>query len=174
MPDNIGAIISIILGSSVITAAVAHFATAHRDRYKERKELEAKANASVLRRVELCYRIRRRAKGEDTIIKNLVHDIQEENEFYKSLLLVESKWYGERYSLYVKTIKMLTSDAMQKAWKKSGNPAAAIENEIKLDHETIEKLSRQFSLDSRRFFCLPKRMWMRIHDAIWKVKKYDF
>lgn len=173
MPDNIGTIISIILGSSLITAVVNHFTTSYRDRRKERKELVARANASVLRRVELCYRIRRRASDEETEIKNLAHEIQEENEYYKSLLLVESRWYGERYSLYLVAVKKLTSEPMRRAWKVAGEPSIDMEDGIKLNHQKLEELSRQFSQDSRRFVCPLKRSWMAIHDKIRKVKEYD-
>lgn len=170
---NIWTLVGIILGSSVVAAIINNFVSWYRDRRKERKELVAMANASVLKRVELCYRIRRRAKGEDTAIKNRTHDIQEENEYYRSLLLVESRWYGERYALYLKAIKRLTCDAMKESWKKVGKLSAEMEDEIKLNHEKIEELSRQFSLDSRRFLCFPKRVLMTVHDKFWKVRKYD-
>ena len=91
---NTWAIVAVILSSSVIAVLINNFVTGYRNRRSERKELVAKANASILKRVELCYRIRRRAKGEDMAIKNLAHDIQEENEYYKSLLMVEARWYG--------------------------------------------------------------------------------
>ena len=170
---NIWAIIAMVLSSSVIAAIINNFVSGYRGRRKERKELVAKANASILRRVELCYRIRRRAKGEDMAIKNLAHDIQEENEYYKSLLMVESRWYGKRYSLYLSSIRDLTSGAMKKAWQMNGDPSATMENSVKLDHKKIEELSDQFSMDSRRFLCPLKRVWMAIHDKICEVKKYD-
>ena len=170
---NIWAIIAVVLGSSVVAALINNLAIGYRDRRKERKELVAKANASVLRRVELCYRIRRRAENEDATVKNLAHDIQEENEYYKSLLLVESRWYGERYSLYLDAVKGLTCRAMSAAWQMSGDPSITMESGIKLDHKKIDRLSRQFSLDSRRFLCPLKRAWMAFHDSVVKVKKYN-
>lgn len=170
---NIWAIVAVVLSSSVIAAIINNFVSGYRDRRKERKELVAKANASILKRVELCYRIRRRAKGEDMAIKNLAHDIQEENEYYKSLLMVEARWYGKRYSLYLSSIRDLTGEAMKKAWQTDGDPSAVMESSIKLNHKKIEELSDQFSLDSRRFLCPLKRTWMAIHDKILGVKKYN-
>lgn len=169
---NIWAIMVVVLSSSVIAALVNNFVTGYRDRRMKRKELVAKANASILKRVELCYRIRRRAKDEDIVIKNLTHDVQEENEYYKSLLLVESKWYGERYSLYLESIRKLTSGAMSKAWQTDGNPAAVVEDGIKLDYKKIKALSNQFSLDSRHFLCPIRRLWMTVHDKFCKVEEY--
>lgn len=170
-------IISTTLGSSVLAAIINHIATNRRDKRKERKELIAKAQRSVLRRVELCYRIRRRIHNDSEdikVIRDLAHEIQEENQYYESLLLVESKWYGNRYSLYLKAIKKLTASSMQKAWSEKGNPSVVMEDTLKLDHEKIDKLSRQFSKDSRRFMFLPVRIWMRVHDDITRgTKKYD-
>ena len=106
------------------------------------------------------------------LLKNLAHDVQEENEYYKSLLLVESKWYGERYSLYLESIRKLTSGAMSKAWQTDGNPAAVVEDGIKLDYKKIKALSNQFSLDSRHFLCPIRRLWMTVHDKFCKVEEY--
>lgn len=171
--NNIWTIAAMVLGSSVIAALINNFVSGYRNKRMERKELVAKANASILKRVELCYRIRRRTKGEDATVKNLAHDIQEENEYYKSLLMVESRWYGKRYSLYLSSIRNLTGEAMKKAWQMDGDPSVVMESSIKLDHKKIEELSDQFSLDSRRFLCPLKRAWMAIHDKVRGVKKYN-
>lgn len=170
---DIGVAVSLVLSSSLITSIISHFIVGYRDRRKERKELVAKASASVLKRVELCYRIRRRADGEDTTVKNLAHDIQEENEYYRCLLRVESEWYGDRYSLYLNSIKELTGDSMNKAWRKQGDPSADMEDDIKLDHKKLDRLAKQFSLDSRRFLCPIRRFLMAVHDKFCEVTKYD-
>lgn len=167
-------VMSSILGSSVITAIINYFSAKSRDRRVELNELVAKANASVLKRVELCYRVRRRAEGEDAVIKNLAHENQEENEYYKSMLLVQSKWYGERYSHYLNAIKKLTGESISKAWRVKGEPSIEMEDGIKLDHQKIEKLSRQFSQDSRRFVHFIPRQYMRVTDNDRKrAKDYD-
>lgn len=170
---DISTVVPLVLGSSLIASIINHFVVGYRDRRKERKELVARASASVLKRVELCYRIRRRADGEDTKIKNLVHDVQEENEYYRCLLRVESRWYGDRYSLYLESVKELTGASMSKAWKKQGNPSADMEDDIKLNHKKLDRLSKRFSLDSRRFLCPVRRFLIAIHDRIWEVTKYD-
>ena len=170
---NIGTVISLVLGSSLITSIINHFIVGYRDRRKEQKELVARASASVLKRVELCYRIRRRADGEDAEIKNLVHDVQEENEYYRCLLRVESGWYGDRYSLYLESVKELTGASMNKAWKRQGNPSADMEDDIRLNHKKLDRLAKRFSLDSRRFLCSVRRFLMAVHDKIWEVTKYD-
>ena len=145
---NTWTIVAVILSSSVIAALINNFVTGYRNRRPERKKL-------------------------DMAIKNLAHDIQEENEYYKSLLMVEARWYGKRYSLYLSSIRNLTGEAMRKAWQMDGDPSAVMESSIKLNHKKIEELSDQFSLDSRRFLCPLKRTWMAIHDKILGVKKYN-
>ena len=169
---NVSTVVPLVLGSSLVTSIISHFVIGYRDRRKERKELIAKASASVLKRVELCYRIRRRVAGEDVEIRNLIHDIQEENEYYGCLLRVESGWYGDRYSLYLESVKELTGDSMHNAWKKRGNPSADMEDDVKLNHKKLDRLARQFSLDSRRFLCPVRRFLMAVHDRIWEVAKY--
>lgn len=166
-------IVASVLSSSLISAIVTQLIISHRDNKYKRKELLAKAQASILKRVELCYRIRRRSDNEDIDIKNRIHDNHEENMYYRSLLSTESIWYGNRYALYLNSINMLTSDAMYEAWQKPGNCSIKMEKEIILDHERIDELSRQFSKDSRRFLFFPTRIWMSIHDKVFGVKKYD-
>lgn len=169
-------IFSAALSSSVLTTVISSILTNRATKRQRRRDIIAKAQASVLKRVELCYRIRRRANDKDDAIRirNAAHDIQEENEYYRCLLLSESRWYGNRYTLYLRAIKQLTGPSMKEAWMKKGDPKVVMEDDIKLDHEQICKLSDQFSLDSRRFMCFPKRLWMSIHDFIFRrVKKYD-
>lgn len=166
-------IVPLVLSSSLIATIINHFIVGHRDGRKERKELIAKASASVLRRVELCYRIRRRTDGEDAEIKNLAHEIQEENEYYRCLLRVESKWYGDRYSLYLESVKELTGESMNKAWKKQGDPSVDMEDDIKLNHRKLNRLAKQFSLDSRRFLHPVRRFLTAVRDRICEVTEYD-
>lgn len=174
-PSTVIAIISAALGSSVLTTIVNNLLSNRTTKRERRRELLAKAQSSVLKRVELCYRIRRRANDDDDAIKirDMVHDVQEENEYYRCLLLSESKWYGNRYSLYLEAIRRLTGESMKKAWQKEANPGITMEEDIRLDHKQICKLSEQFSLDSRRFMCFPRKLWMSIHDTFRKVKKYN-
>lgn len=174
--EDIIPILSIALGSSVLTTVFNHLATTHKDKQNEKRELIAEAQQTVLQRVELCYRIRRRDENDPDDIKkirDLIHDNQEKSQYYEKLLLIESKWYGNRFSLYLKAIKTITARPMSEAWNKKGVPSAIMEDDIKLDYEKINELSSQFSLDSRRFMCPLVRAWMRIHDKMWRVNKYN-
>lgn len=135
----------------------------------------------MLKRVEMYYRIRRRTKdAQDVImIRNMFHSIQEENEYYKTLLISESKWHGERYTLYISAIQKLTADQTRDAWKQRPfGPDAEITIEDRPDHKRINELSVQFAKDSRRLMNPILRILMRIRDSwlirrIWKVSVYE-
>jgi hypothetical protein len=102
-----------VLGSSVLASVVKN----SQAQSAKHKELVAAASKSVYKRVEMYYRIRRRTKdGADVIrIRDLFHQVQEENEYYRVLLTTESKWHGERYGLYIKAIKKLTEQQTRDA-----------------------------------------------------------
>lgn len=150
-------------------------------RSQRRREMIASANKSVLKRVELCYRIQRRIHEDVEDIKtirNMAHEVQEENEYYRGLLLSESRWFGERYSLYIGSIRKLTANSMKKAWEAKGDPSTRADSKIKLNHSDIGRLSDQFMKDFRRFMNPFLRCWMRTHDFMLrrfnkKVSVYD-
>jgi len=131
----------------------------------------ASANKSVLKRVELCYRIRRRVDGDKDdmkSIRNMAHETQEENEYYRGLLLSESLWFGNRYSMYIGAIRKLTADPMKLAWEKKGDPSAGAED-VNLDHKKISELSNQFMKDARRFMNPILRIRMCFCD--WRIRR---
>lgn len=166
-----------LLGSAVLAAVVKN----SQAQSAKHKELVAAASKSVFKRVEMYYRIRRRTKDIADVIKirDTFHQIQEENEYYRVLLVAESKWHGERYALYIGAIKKLTEQETQEAWKqKPFGPDAEIKPEHRPDHKRIDELSMQFAKDSRRLMNPFMRIWMRIRDSwlitrIWKITVYE-
>jgi uncharacterized protein with PIN domain len=169
--------LSLLLGSSLLVAVLNN----SRKASVEHKKLVAEASKSVLNRVEMYYRIRRRTKNQDDVIaiRNMFHQVQEENEFYKALLISESKWHGERYVLYISAIQRLTAKETQEAWKQRPfGPDAEIKPEQRPNMQRINELSLQFAKDSRRLMNPILRIWMRIRDSwlvkkFWKIKAYE-
>lgn len=166
-----------VVGSSVLAAVVKNSQL----QSNKHKELVAAASKSVYKRVEMYYRIRRRTKDLTDVItiRDTFHQIQEENEYYRVLLTTESKWHGERYSLYIRAIKLLTVKQTQNAWKqKPFGPDAQIMSKDRPDHQRIDELSMQFAKDSRRLMNPVMRPIMRIRDSslivrVWKIKVYE-
>jgi len=164
--------------SSAVLAAVVKNSQAQAAKHKE---LVAAASKSVFKRVEMYYRIRRRTKDTADVIKirDMFHQIQEENEYYRVLLATESKWHGERYALYIKAIKKLTEQQTQEAWKQRPfGPDAEVKPEHRPNHARIDELSMQFAKDSRRLMNPLMRGWMRLRDSrlvtrIWKITVYE-
>ena len=169
--------LSLLAGSSALVAFVKNSQL----NKKAHKELVSEASKSVLKRVEMYYRIRRRTKSpEDLItIRNSFHQIQEENEYYKTLLMSESKWHGERYQMYITAIQKLTGDYIRNAWaKKPFGPAVEIKADERPDHAKINRLANQFSKDCRRLMSRTMRILMRLRDSglvkkFWAIKVYD-
>lgn len=170
-------VLSIVAGSSVLVAFIKNSQLNRR----KHKELVAEASKSVYKRVEMYYRIRRRTKDPADIIsiRNVFHGIQEENEYYKTLLKSESKWHGNRYELYINAIQNLTGDQIRLAWlQKPFGPNAEIKSNQRPDHQMIDLLSAQFAVDCRRVVNPLSRVFMRIRDSFWvtrfwRVRAYD-
>lgn len=170
-------LLAAVLGSSVLVA----FLKNSQANSLKHKEIIANASKSVLKRVELYYRIRRRTKDEADIIsiRDAFHLVQEENEYFKTLLSIESKWHGERYTKYITAIQALTKVHSQQAWKqKPFGPDAEIKPEDRPDHKRINELSEQFAKDSRRLMNPLLSIWMSLRDSwlitrIWRVNVYE-
>lgn len=170
-------VLSLILGSSLLVALVKNA----QSKSTEHKKLVAEASKSVFKRVEMYYRIRRRTKDKDDVvsIRNLFHQIQEENEYFKTLLISESKWHGERYALYISAIQKLTAEETRKAWKQRPfGPDAEVQPEHRPDHLQINQLSLQFAKDTRRLMNPIMRIAMRFRDSwlikkFWRIRVYD-
>ncbi|WP_298957220.1 hypothetical protein [uncultured Campylobacter sp.] len=178
---NNSEIITTLLVSLLSSAVLASVIKNIQDQATKHRELVAAASKSVFKRVEMCYRIRRRTKNTSDIIKirDMFHQIQEENEYYRVLLTIESKWHGGRYTLYIQAVKELTEQQIQEAWEQqSFGPNTEIEPENKPNHAQIDKLSTQFAKDSRRLMNPLMRSWMRLRDSwlvtrIWRITVYD-
>jgi hypothetical protein len=152
--DTIIKITTIILASAVIGSIISSISNTR----LQRKEIVAGATKSALRRVEMYYRIRRRIESSDDKIKirNIFHDIQEENDYYKSLLSIESVWLGYRYQKFIEALKRETGPYLQKAWKeKSYGPAGSVKG------PDAQKYIDQFTKDSRKLFNPFSRVLMR-------------
>lgn len=176
-PNIMLTVLAILLGSAVIAKIVENSQLRH----SKHKEIVAEASKSVYKRVEMYYRIRRRTKSTDDAIKirDMFHQIQEENEYYRVLLTSESKWHGERYSMYIKAIKQLTEEQTRNAWKqKPFGVDAEIKPEHRPNHKRIEELSMQFAKDSRRLMNPLMRIVMYMRDSrpvtwLWRISVYD-
>jgi hypothetical protein len=172
MNDNIVVALNalaLLIGSSLLAAILNN----SRKASIEHKKLVADASKSVTKRVEMYYRIRRRTKeSEDVIaIRNHFHQIQEENAYYKNLLISESKWHGERYILYISAIQRLTADCTREAWKQRPfGPDVVIKPDEQPDMKRVNELSLQFAKDSRRLMNPVMRIIMRLRDS-WLIKK---
>lgn len=169
--------LSLLLGSSLLVAVLNN----SRKASVQHKKLVAEASKSVLKRVEMYYRIRRRSKNPDDIvaIRNLFHQTQEENAYYKALLISESKWHGERYDMYISAVQKLTGSKLQEAWKQRPfGPGVEIKPSEQPYVKRINELSLQFAKDSRRLMNPIMRMYMRLRDSwlitkIWKITVYE-
>lgn len=168
---------SLLLGSSLLVAVLNN----SRKASVKHKILVAEASKSVTKRIEMYYRIRRRTDDYDDIrtIRDLFHKTQEENAYYKNLLITESKWHGERYVLYISAIQKLTANSTRDAWEERPfGPDVTIELGEQPDMKRVNELGLQFAKDSRRLMNPLMRIIMRIRDSwlikkIWKITVYE-
>jgi len=156
--DTILTILGVLLGSTLL----GQFLSNRHSVRMNRKELIAGATKSALRRVEMYYRVRRRnANGsDDSDIRNVFHDVQEENDYYRSLLTVESVWLGASYEGFIAALKRETMPLIQDAWdSKPFGPGAKLQD---IKHPQVEHLRAQFARDARRYLNPVVRPLMRI------------
>lgn len=164
LPDDLINISAFLL-TSVVLAALISSVSASR---LKRKELVAEATKSALKRVEMYYRIRRRIDGrQDKLqIRDDFHTIQEENDYYCSLLSVESVWLGHRYKQFIEAIKRGTNPLIKEAWnERAYGPDGELQ---KLKHPDVDKYIKQFAKDSRRLFNPISRVIMRAKHMLQK------
>lgn len=154
-------IITILLGSSILATIFA----GHFKRETEKRKIVAEATKSALSRVEMYYRVRRRFenKEDETSIRDKFHSIQEENDYYKSLLLAESQWFGVCYAKFLQCVKDATNKKINQAWQKAGEgPGAVLDGD---DHIIIANLTNKFAKDSKKY---TTTRW-RVLKHIWHV-----
>lgn len=143
---SLNTLILAILGSSLLAA----FASNNHGNRQKRKGVVAGATKSALRRVEMYYRVRRRLTDEsdDRALRDMFHEIQEENDYYLSLLQIESPWLGHAYEQFLGALKRKLLPLMHTAWEEKGKgPGAKV-----ADGPDIKKYVNQFAKDSRRLF----------------------
>jgi hypothetical protein len=160
--------IGIIAGSSFLAAIATNWQAAR----QHRKEMVAGAIKSALRRVEMYYRVRRRrsTKEDDTILRDLFHDIQEENDQYTALLDMEAPWLGEAYRNFLTALRSELQAYMSSAWapEQSGGPGVQLITEKKPE---VDHLVRRFSKDGRCLFNPVMRPLMRVRYSLRKLIK---
>jgi len=169
-------LLSIVAGSSVLVTFIKN----RQINARAHQKLVSEASKSALKRAEMYYIIRRRTKSNEDVvaIRNAFHTIQEENNYYKTLLMSESKWHGERYGLYVAAIQRVTGDKIRKAWKQKAGPDVEVKLGDRPDSQEIDRLANQFSKDCRRLINPLMRVWMRLRDSwlgkkVGEIKVYD-
>lgn len=135
-----------------------------------RKSLVAEAYKVALDRVEAVYWIRRRTqqrslRHQDEIdVRNQLHDVQRQTEYYKGLLSIEAKWFGKSYSDFVAAITKATGPLLKQAWQDApsgpGGDLSSIVHPKALPE--VKKAEEEFLNDARAFFNVFKRTWRSI------------
>jgi hypothetical protein len=122
----------------------------------------------------MYYRVRRRrpSKEDDIALRDLFHDIQEENDQYISLLDIEAPWLGDAYRRFLAALKAELQPFMTDAWTpaKSGGPAVQLKAETKPE---VDYLIRRFAKDGRRLFNPFMRPLARARYSLRKLFKDD-
>jgi hypothetical protein len=161
-------VIAVIAGSSLLAAFAGNWQSAR----QHRKEIVAGATRSALRRKEMYYRVRRRRdSGEDDVtLRDLFHDIQEENDQYITLLDIEAPWLGDAYRRFLTALKAELQPFMTQVWapKKAGGADVQL---LKEDQPEVDRLVRLFAQDGRRLFNPLMRPIMRAHYSLCKNYK---
>lgn len=167
---NATGVIAILAGSSLLAAFASNWQKAR----QHRKEIVAGASMSALRRVEMYYRVRRRraTNEDDAKLRDMFHEIQEENDHYITLLDIEAPWLGDAYRRYLCAMKIELQPFMTKAWaaNKAGGPDIQIADE---DRPDVDRLVRRFSKDGRRLFNPVMRPMARLRYSLRKLIKDD-
>jgi len=161
------AIGSAVIGSALLAAFVANWQKSR----QYRKETVAAATKSALRRLEMYYRVRRRTgeKADDVFLRDLFHEVQEDNDYYIALLDIMSPWLGESYRQFIRSLQAELKPFMSSALKDDRlGPLGAMGDEPK---PQVNELIKQFTKDSRRFFNPLMRPFMRLGYSISNLKK---
>lgn len=104
---------------SIVVAVLAAYFTGSRERHKRLVDLYGEAYKAVMSWAEMVYRIRRRngsTECEHQLIEKF-HDIQEQLNYHKGWISVESLWLGRSYDEFVKAVKTKTQPHINTAWK---------------------------------------------------------
>jgi len=162
----LSAVIVPLISGSLAAASVGYW----KSHVLRRKALVAEAYKVALDRVEAVYWIRRRTRQislrpQDEIdVRNQLHDVQRQTEYYKGLLSIEAKWFGKSYSDFVAAITKATGPLLKVAWQEA--PSGPGGDLSKIVHPKVlpevKKAEEEFLHDARAFFNIFKRTWRRI------------
>jgi hypothetical protein len=167
---TIGGIAVAVAGTAFVGSLVTNWQSAR----QHRKETVAGAIRSALRRKEMYYRVRRRrADGSDDVaLRDLFHDVQEENDQYASLLDIEAPWLGDAYRRFLSALKVELQPFMASAW--AGNNAGGASVQLAGEGQPdVDQLARRFAQDGRRLFNPIMRPLMRTRYSLRKFLKED-
>jgi hypothetical protein len=163
-------IIAVLAGSSLLAAFASNWQSAR----QHRKEIVAGATKSALRRVEMYYRVRRRRKtGEDDAkLRDMFHEIQEENDHYTTLLDIEAPWLGDAYRRFLGALKKELQPFMTDAWsdQKANGANVQLLSEVRPD---VDKFVQRFAKDGRRLFNPLMRPLSRARYSLRNIFKKD-
>ena len=104
---------------SLVVAFLAAYFTGSRERHKRLVDIYGDAYKTIMSWSEMAYRIRRR-DGSVECERQLVerfHDIQEQLNYHKGWISVESLWLGRSFDEFVKIVKTKTLPHINAAWK---------------------------------------------------------
>lgn len=136
------------LVSVAVTILTAFFAFG-RERHQRLISLHGEAYKAVVAWSEMVYRIRRREKGDEARRKLVerFHDIQEQMDYHKGWISVESLWLGRSYDNFVREVKHKTAPHIKAAWEGEVRVSQNCpEDEI---HPDIENECKSFLFDVR-------------------------
>lgn len=160
------AVIVPLISGSVAAAFVGYW----KSHVLRRKALVAEAYKVALDRVEAVYWIRRRTRQKTLLpqdeidVRNQLHDVQRQTEYYKGLLSIEAKWFGKSYSDFVSTIIKATGPLLKEAWQDL--PSGPGGDLSKIVHPKalpeVRKAEERFLKDARAFFNIFQRTWRSI------------
>lgn len=132
------------------------------------KKLVAEAYKTALARAEMVYRIRRRSadpalRAQDELaIRDEMHRIQEQTDYYLGLMAIESRWFSKSYNKFVRAVISETWPLLQEAWERDPvGPGVRLESD---KHPNLADAKREFLHDAAHFFNPIMRMWRRIRD----------
>jgi hypothetical protein len=167
---DVGSVTGVIIGSALVGSMASNWQSAR----QQRKEIVAGATKSALRRREMYYRVRRRRESgeDDVVLRDLFHEIQEENDHYITLLDIEAPWIGDTYRRFLSAFKTELQPFMTQAWspKKAGGAKVQLAKEKQPD---VDYLVRLFAQDGRRLFNPIMRPIMRARYSLRKIFKKD-
>lgn len=157
----ITAVIVPLISGSLAAALIGYW----KSHVLRRKSLVAEAYKVALDRVEAVYWIRRRTlkstllPQDEIDVRNKLHEVQRQTEYYKGLLSIEAKWFGDSYKEFVDAITKATGPLLKDAWHDSpSGPGGELSNIIHPKSlPEITSAEAKFLKDSRAFFNIFRR-----------------